>query len=375
MKDESNEQATYSSGPEFIPRHEALRHAFAGDIAYLRRVGSQLTTRYATAARAAQVHGSDLSYLHRLLATTPGRDSVELLLQLLSEQEAAVGATELQLPLMATMLAQHQPAAILVQTAFADIPEGDRLGELRTCLFHELLLRGVDPDEYPALRPPSRLHTLAWLPDRRRGLETAPDFTSHSANGSAGGVKTGLPAHGRLDPPTPRSDAASSMRNSVSVDEHNLIVAAVEGNWSYAEAWVFRPDQPIAPDRVPALLPALPMDCVAGLGPSGRYEIASRPTGDIWSLLFATASIGGFYGRGRYGAWGRLQAWRSLAGLCGAPMGASAAEVELRAEQSTWFHFESDAEWFHHDGGSNYGIAALSPDGRRLAVLAATDTD
>ncbi len=171
-----------------------------------------------------------------------------------------------------------------------------------------------------------------------------------------------------------RQAEASPLRNCVTVDEHNLIVAAVEGNWSYAEAWVFRPDQPIAPDRVPALLPTLPMDCVADLGPADRYEIAARPVGDIWSLLFATASIGGFYGTGRYGAWGRLRAWRSLAGLCGAPAGASAAEVERRAVQSTWFHFESDSEWFHNEG-DDYGIAALSPDGRRLAVLAATDTD
>ncbi len=183
MNDEANNKAN-DGEPDYISRDKALRHAFAGDIPYLRRVGSQLTTRYAAAAQAARVHGSDLSYLRRLLATTPGRDSVELLLQLLAEQEAAVGVSELQLPLMATMLAQHQPAAILAQTAFADIPEGDRLSELRTCLFHELLLRGVDLDEYPAVRPSSWQFPLAWLPDRRRGLETEPDFTSHSANGS-----------------------------------------------------------------------------------------------------------------------------------------------------------------------------------------------
>lgn len=374
MNDEANGTAIHGE-PEYISRDNALRHAMAGDIAHLRGVASHLTTRYAAAVRGARIHGSDLSYLRRLLTTTPGRDSVELLLQLLGEQEAAAGVAGLELPLMATMLAEHQPAAVLAQAVFADVPENDRLGELRTCLFHEMLLRGVDPDEFPALRPGSRLHPLAWLPDRRRALETAPDFTSHSANGSAGGVKTGLPAHGRLDPPTPRPTAASPLRNSVTVDEHNLVVAATQGNWGYAEAWVFRPDHPITADQVPALLPTLPMDCVADLGPTGRYEIAARPVGDIWSLLFATASIGGFYGTGMYGAWGRLRAWRSLAGLCGLPFHASAGEVERLAEQSTWFHFQTDAEFFHNEIDNDYGIAALSPDGRRLAVLAATDTD
>ncbi|MFE1790980.1 DUF6183 family protein [Streptomyces sp. NPDC059525] len=372
MNDEADDP-TIISEPKYIARDDALQRAVAGDIIHLRELGSYLTTRYAAAAHAARIHGTDLSYLRRLLTTTPGRDSVELLLQLLGEQEAASGSMGLELPLMATMLAQHQQAAVLARTVFADAPEEHWLRELRTCLFHELLLRGVDPDEFPALRP-SGLHPLSWLPDRRRPLETEPDFTRHSVHGSSSGVKSGLPGHGRLDPPTPRPSGKSPLINSVTVDEHELIVTAAEGNWGYAEAWVFRPDQPIAPAQVPALLPTLPMECVADLGPAGRYEIAARPVGDIWSLLFATASMGGFYNSGRYGAWGRLQAWRSLAGLSGLPFHASAGEVEHLAEQYTWFHFQTDSEFFHNDG-DDYGIAALSPDGLRLAVLAATDTD
>lgn len=49
--------------------------------------------------------------------------------------------------------------------------------------------------------------------------------------------------------------------------------------------------------------------------------------------------------------------------------------MERHARQSTWFPFEADTDWFHNDIGSDYGIAALSPDCRRIAVLAATDTD
>ncbi|MFK0022667.1 DUF6183 family protein [Streptomyces sp. NPDC090798] len=33
------------------------------------------------------------------------------------------------------------------------------------------------------------------------------------------------------------------------------------------------------------------------------------------------------------------------------------------------------ADWFHSDIDADYGIAALSPDCRRIAVLAATDLD
>jgi hypothetical protein len=38
-------------------------------------------------------------------------------------------------------------------------------------------------------------------------------------------------------------------------------------------------------------------------------------------------------------------------------------------------HLEAYADWFHNDIDADYGIAALSPDFRRIAVPAATDTD
>jgi hypothetical protein len=116
------------------------------------------------------------------------------------------------------------------------------------------------------------------------------------------------------------------------------------------------------------------MACVEGLGPSARLEIARRPLTDIWQMLFSTASMGGVYGPGAHGAFGRRATWWSLAGLGGAPVGASAEEVERCAVESTWFHFECDSDWFHNEI-YDYGIAALSPDRRRITVLAATDTD
>ncbi|MEU3601576.1 DUF6183 family protein [Streptomyces sp. NPDC006798] len=47
---------------------------------------------------------------------------------------------------------------------------------------------------------------------------------------------------------------------------------------------------------------------------------------------------------------------------------------QRRAEQCVWFRFECDAQWFHNEI-HDYGIVALSADRRRIAVLAATDTD
>jgi hypothetical protein len=41
---------------------------------------------------------------------------------------------------------------------------------------------------------------------------------------------------------------------------------------------------------------------------------------------------------------------------------------------SRWYRFAPDTDWFEHVAW-DLALVAVSPDGRRLAVLAATDTD
>ncbi|GAA3374798.1 DUF6183 family protein [Streptomyces racemochromogenes] len=113
----------------------------------------------------------------------------------------------------------------------------------------------------------------------------------------------------------------------------------------------------------------------ADVGATARFEVALTPLDDVWQLLFASASMGGVYDQGVGGAWGRMWAWRSMSALSGAPALADAEEVERWARETTWFRFEADSGWFHNETGTDFAIAALSPDRRRLAVLAATDTD
>ncbi|MEU4498113.1 DUF6183 family protein [Streptomyces sp. NPDC023998] len=358
---------------------QAERRAAQGDASYVRELGSQLADRHAAAVELVRDYERQLAHVVRVLALTPGRDSLVQLLQLLDEKRPATTGSDLLPRFVASLLAEHQQVTDLAATVF-DRRKWDQLDELRACLFHELVLRGVDIDEFPPLRywPLERpgWHALAWLPVHRRDLEADVDFPSRSIRGSAHGGPTGLPAEKRVDPQTPRTSKRSTLRDIATTDMHETIVAAVQaGNWGDSGAWVFMLDEAITPDRVPAWLPTLPMPCVDGLGPTDRFEIAVRPVDDIWRMLFATASMGGIGSSGVQGAYGRLWAWRSMAGLSGTPAGTSAEEVERHARQSTWFHFEADAEWFHNDIQADYGIATLSPDRRRIAVLAATDTD
>uniref|UniRef100_A0AAU2JZT0 DUF6183 family protein n=1 Tax=Streptomyces sp. NBC_00049 TaxID=2903617 RepID=A0AAU2JZT0_9ACTN len=357
---------------------QAARRAAQGDVSYVRELGAQVADRHAAAVEQMRDHAHQLAHLMRVLAITPGRDSVEQLVRLLHEKNPH-GSPAIMPAFMASLLAEHQQTADLADVVF-DRFGREGLDELRACLFHELVLRGVDTDAHlhlhywPIVRPGG--HPLAWLPPSRRELEALVDFPTRSIGGSAFGVATGLPAEGRVDPPTPRTSERSALRDVATQDVHETIVGPVEaGRWGHGDAWVFLLDEPLAPDRVPALLPTLPMPCVEGLGATNRFEVAVRPPTAIWRLLFGTASMGGMYGQAAHGAYGRLRAWRSMGALSGAPLDARAEEVERQVMQSTWFHFEADAEWFHNEIGNDYGVAALSPDRRRIAVLAATDTD
>ena len=356
----------------------AAQRAAQGDAGSMRELGERLADQRTEAARQVREYERQLAHVVRVLALTPGRDSLGNLLQLLDEKRPSIGNRP-PLPFVASLLAEHHPVADLAATVF-ERGALDHLDELRDCLFHELVLRGVDADAFPALHAWTIVrpgwHALAWLPVHRRGIETGADFPSRSINGSSHGVPSQLPAEGRVDPPTPRTSERSALRDMATTVVQESIVAAVQaGEWGNHGAWVFLLDEAIAPERVPALLPTLPMPCVDGLGPEDRFGVAVRPPDEIWRLLFATASMGGMFDSGVHGGYGRLWAWRSIAGLSGAPAGASAEEVEHRARQCTWFHFEAVTEWFHGDIDSDYGIAALSPDRRRIAVLAATDTD
>jgi hypothetical protein len=140
------------------------------------------------------------------------------------------------------------------------------------------------------------------------------------------------------------------------------------------EARVFELAEPLDADAVPSALRSLGLECLDGIGKKTRFSVAPCPPAWTWQLLFAAASLGGAYNHGSYGAYGRLAAWQSLAGLSGVAAGADADAVEAQVNDCTWYTFAADTAWFYSVVW-DVGLAALSPDRRRLAVLAATDTD
>ncbi|HWS38683.1 MAG TPA: DUF6183 family protein [Actinoplanes sp.] len=226
--------------------------------------------------------------------------------------------------------------------------------ELSACLSQELPLRAYVPGRMWA-RPP---HPLAWLSLRLTSMEQWPNMPRHDLRG------TGT-VHSRVvATPIPAGGPLPSWREEADTGD----IAAAVSNWCTASngraatrVVVF--DQPVTPAALPG---------IEGLTGTEGFGVCSLA--DAWHQLFEAASLGGAYSRGEFGAYGRLAAWRSVAALTGAPRDATFREVVALAEAGTWIWFGGATDWFAGDGW-DLGVAVLSADGRRLAVLAATDTD
>jgi hypothetical protein len=154
-------------------------------------------------------------------------------------------------------------------------------------------------------------------------------------------------------------------------------IATAVANWAEesngkieARSFMLSPPTPSLAD----VLPLLDLDCLRSRGSQVPVSILRCSAADAWGILFAASSSGGAYGGGRYAAYGRLEAWRSMAGLCGAAETASSSDVEQRIVDHQWFAFAAPTEWFYQEF-MDIGIAALSANGECLGVLAATDTD
>ncbi|MER5968917.1 DUF6183 family protein [Streptomyces sp. NPDC002055] len=346
-----------------------------GDAERVGALGRVLAERYEAAAKAVRGLDSQLGHLMRVLALTPGRPFVEQLLVL--HRESRERPEGMRPRLLASLIAEGQP---LRDAAYVLSDEATRSGdELRACLYHELLLRGENADELHRLAGTAFIvpewHRLAWLPDRLADMEYGGEFPGRSYRGAVGVGYPDMASRQWVDAAARRAAARYPVHESTPAHLVEAIGGPPSvGGWGGYEVRVFTSRERIDPADLPGVLAGLPMDCVAGLGELSRFEAGPCPLDEVWQTLFATASAGGMYASGVHGAYGRLSAWRSIAGLVGAKRDAGAAEVERLAAACTWLRFEAGTEWFHNEI-NDYGIAAVAPGGRRIAVLAATDTD
>ncbi|MFI2242307.1 DUF6183 family protein [Streptomyces chrestomyceticus] len=370
----------------------AERRLEAGDAAFVADLGIALSKRYGGQGGRMWQYRSLFDGILRLLTLTPGRENIEQGLRLVA---AMVPAARDHSRYAASLLASSHPPQDLEVAFTGGLSHARASEELRACLVHELVLRGVNVTGMPGLArwaasPHWSHHPLRRLPLSLSAIEEAPALPNYHFRGGSW-VLPGAPSGGAQTDPdgtqtepdgtqtAPDGAARIPMVRETTTDAAAAALAGAVANWveesnGTVEAKTFDLDGPVALEAVPRTLACLGLKSLHGLESANRPVISRCSPEYAWRLLFSAASTGGAYNHGLCGAYGRLAAWQSLGELSGAPAWASVAEVEQRVRACHWFSFGGATAWFQQVAW-DIGLAAVGSERRRLAVLAATDTD
>jgi hypothetical protein len=247
--------------------------------------------------------------------------------------------------------------------------------ETATLLLHEAVVRGKIIGLTPVSLEISRRmkavnHPLGWLPLELLHIENRLPVRDHSRSGSGWSIPKidNLP-----DPADLENDAPARTFVEVEDSKRVELIGAADADWRMFsngrnEVRIFEA-RPFGRLSLEKTLPTLGLECVAG----EIETIENVPVEAVFQQLFAISSNGGAYNRGCFGAYGRLNAWKSLAGLCGATLEMNAEDVLETAMACRWGKFQG-GDWFY-DIFWDLGVVCLNPDRGELVVVAATDVD
>lgn len=351
------------------------RHAAAGDRAALKEIFIELYKPMPRSRVPEWVPGAILDRIIEALALTDGYDNAVAALELTGiANSGPKGISTRSRPPAVTskIVAAHSTEVIdaLLRT----------LNDLHTraLLLHEAVVhRKLSADSSVGPEIQGRLaeaqHPLAVLPLTLFDLECDALLPKYGIGSSA----TSMPFGPFCEPLviSSRPSASAETAEITSPDRASLISAAVL-NWKdesngQIEARTFR--IPLS-NRIPlpTLLSRLGLESVGGTaGVHVREKVLVK---DIFTILFSAASNGGAYNSGNYGAYGRLLAWQSLAGLVGASSSAPLHAIANDCDACQWCLFHSQNQWYY-EVAWDIGIACFNSARQEVAVLAATDTD
>jgi hypothetical protein len=251
------------------------------------------------------------------------------------------------------------------------------LPELETAalLLHESVVRGklvgFTPASFELSRRLSSVnHPLGWLPLELLHIENRLPVRDHSRTGSGWSIP-------KIDNLPDPADLEILSPDRTFVEVHNLkrveLIGAADADWrnfsnGRNEVRIFEA-RPFGQVSLATTLPGLGLECVA----DEIETIENVPVEAVFQQLFAISSNGGAYNRGCFGAYGRLNAWKSLAGLCGATLEGNAEDILESAMACRWGKFQG-GDWFY-DIFWDLGVVCLNPERGELVVVAATDVD
>ena len=326
-------------------------------------------------SRAVEAHEAVAHQIEETLALTPGDAFVDAALGI------AKGRSPARQRAIASRLGYGQSKATFLSAV-------DRFGEEHTeilaCWMHEIVLRGtkLDADE-PATRLHGKLaqreHVLGSMPLELLSVEREapsymPLYGSEAVQRAVQTLESGAASTRTIPPPAERK-APTVTFTSDAATEARLVEAFrpwIESPSGKREAKIFGLSPAVdVLDVGRWLVRALPLDSLAGAKDANiqRVEVDA-----VWGGLFAAAANGGAQSSGLGGAYGRRAAWTSLGALVDAAPDASVSEVDELTCEAAFFVYVTQGPWFH-DIAWDLGVAALRPDGKTVAVVAASDSD
>ena len=284
---------------------------------------------------------------------------------------------------LATLLASGQKAETLA-ALFARETDGPDQQDLLACLAQEMVVRqmplgGTVVSGFFGAHVGKASQPLTWLPLALISGEN--ELARHLPQRTFRGSSCALPfgpsspeeRHARPQPTGDARIAAMEVIQSTTSPTEAVANWLQESN-GQAESRLFVLDRPVEPTEISVTTFAgLGLECLKGATVE-KIHLRRVALAEVLNLLFSAAANGGAYNSGHFAAFGRLEAWRSIAGLIGSPEGTSFQEVAALAEQCPWFLFDAASDWFYQVAW-DVGVSVLRTDGRSLAVMAASDTD
>lgn len=250
--------------------------------------------------------------------------------------------------------------------------------EVTGLVLHEAVLRRKlveDSSVVPEIqrRLAEAQHPLAWLPLTLLDVEQDVLLPHYTTGCTSWSVPFGPSNERRYVNPGRPLDIVEATETTC--PERAALISTAVLNWKdhsngKIEARTFRVNL-LTRDTLPLLLLKLGLESIGTEGIPVRENAVVK---DAFTLLFSAVSSGGAYSGGNLAAYGRLLAWRSLAGLVGASLDVPVHDLAATAHACHWCLFDSPTEWYYQVAW-DIGIACFNPARQELAVLAATDTD
>jgi hypothetical protein len=335
---------------------------------------------------------STLDEIERVLALTPGAANAAVLGRILRTPRTKVGTKDEQsrVRFAASLLASAQERSVFL-AMLEERARDEASEELLSCWLQEAIVRGDSfVEERAAIdlwrRLKAKNHPLAILPLELDEVESGlrgyvPRYELHAARVAPPRRPSRPPRRPRLV--HDRDGVPLTHEEILDPKELEPLAAAVRG-WQEAsngrvEVHVYCFGRRCLEGEVTAdFLISLGLNCVSGESsapPDAGPTVSGIALTRALNVLFAAAANGGAYGGARRGAYGRLEAWTSIASLAGSSIFAGFERAIKAAEASSWLEIDAATySWFDRVAW-DLGLCVLRPDGQSLAVLAATDTD